>query len=762
MFFYLLTFFLLKPEYERFLNYEAYYLILKEEKEVFLKLEEDYQRDLFIEEFWKRRDNFPETYENEFKDGFLQRLEEGTQEFGFYDPRTRFYAIFGPPKEIISIKCESFVPSYVWKYSRIEAISSSAIILFYQPLGIGNFKLFEGFDEEEIFSQDQRKEICFEKIYISQAIQWTKNALLEGKLQKLLSPPPVDLEDVKDILKRSIIIPKGLENLKTTFSLNFKEGYGGKTTVLGTLLFMEESLEGVEIKGEILKDKKLYDSFKINYYFSNQLPPFPATFQINLFPGNYEIKIFSQTLDGKRGFSVFQKLEVPSIKPLISEKILEKKFKLRIPFLQEPQVGLTQFQVDAPENIKKVQFFLNEKLVAQKNSPPFFIELDLGKTPLPQIVEAVGFDEENKEIDRDLLFLNQGIDVFKVKIINPRGNILIYKEVPFKLEILKPKTKNIKKVELYEGNDLIAEFFSPPFEGKVSIPYKPQPIIRALAYLEDERKAEDIVILNSSGFEEVLKINNVILNISVFNEFNKPVLNLKKDSFEIFEDNIKQDIEEFKEARDLPIKFCLLIDTSASMEKYLVSVKKALSTFVENFMKEKDEGFAISFSSVPNYLSYPTNDKELLKKSFENLKSEGNTNLYDALIFALYQFHSFQGRKAIILLTDGKDTGSSNSFEDLLNYIKIAQIPIYPIALNIKFSDLKVRNDLSKIAENSGGSFYFINEEELNFTYERIAEELRSQYIISYVSKQTGSEFRKIKVKVKGGFEAKTISGYYP
>lgn len=762
MLLFIILFSTLSPEYERFLNFEAYYLILPEEKEVFLKLEEDYQRDIFIDEFWKRRDPFPDTYENEFKEAFLKRLEEATESFGFNDPRTRIYAIFGVPEEIIQIKCENYVPSFIWKYKRIEAISSGAILLFYQPFGIGNFKLYEGFSEEEIISSERKEEICFEKIYLNQAISWTKNALLDGKFQIILNPPKVELEDVKDILKRSIIVPEGLEKLKATFSYNFKEGYGGKTNFIGTLLFQEENIFGIEIKGEVLKNKKLYDYFNIKYFFNEISPPFPASFNLNLFPGKYEIIIFAKEINGKKGLKFLEKIEVPSIEEKAFKKKFEEKFKLKVPFLEVPQKGLTYLEVEAPKKVKKVKFYLDDKFVAQKNNYPYNIEINLGPVPLPHIIEAIGLDEEGNEIERDALFLNQGFEAFQVKIINPKGNIYLYKNVFFKAEVIKPERKKIEKLEVYEGDNLLVEFLSEPFEGLISIPYKEQPIIRAVAYLEDGRKTEDAVVLNSSSFGERLKINNVNLYTTVLTSSGKPVSGLKKDDFEIYEDNIKQDILEFKEAKDIPLNICFLVDTSRSMDQYLENIKKAIDLFVLNYLNKEDKYSLISFNSNQNLLVPLTKDKNKLKERIDSLSAEGYTNLYDAVVFSLYQFQNKKERNVIFLLTDGKDTGSSFSFDDVIDYLKHSQVLVYPIAINIKFTDLKVKDIFSQISNVSGGTFFPISYDEIDYVYKRISEELRTQYFLSYVSSQTKENFRKIEVKVKDGFIAKTIAGYFP
>ncbi|MEJ5167078.1 MAG: VWA domain-containing protein, partial [Thermoanaerobaculia bacterium] len=597
---------------------------------------------------------------------------------------------------------------------------------------------------------------------LDQAISWTKAALLDGKLQVLLSPPKVELEDVKDILKRSIIVPKGLEPLKATFSYVYQAGERGKTLLIGTILLQDREIKSLEVKGEILKNRKLYESFNLRYYFEELNPPYPASFQISLFPGTYEIKILAQESSGKKGFNLFEKIEVPSMDAVNLKESRENIFEITIPFQETPQKGITQFQVNVPPRVKSVKFFLDNIFVAQKNKYPFSIEIDLGNLPLPHTIEAIGYDSEEKEVGRDVIFINQGIDSFKIKILSPRGNLIYYKNVFFKAEILKPEGKKVEKVELWEGENLVMEYLTPPYEGIISIPYKPQPLLRAVAYLEDGRKTEDTVLLNSSLFEEKLKVNFVNLYVSATTSSGKPVKGLKKEDFEIFEDNIKQEIVDFKEAGNLPLNLSILLDTSASMEPYFENIKKAILFFSENYLKEGDKISIISFNSTQKVLLPLTSERKNISPYLENLKAEGTTNLYDAIVFSLYQFQNRRERNALLLLTDGKDTGSSFKFEDCLDYIKHSQVIVYPLAINIKFTDLKIRKVLSDIAEVSGGTFFPITSEEIDYTYKRISEELRAQYLISYISSQTGEGFRKVQVKIKENLIAKTISGYFP
>jgi VWFA-related protein len=150
----------------------------------------------------------------------------------------------------------------------------------------------------------------------------------------------------------------------------------------------------------------------------------------------------------------------------------------------------------------------------------------------------------------------------------------------------------------------------------------------------------------------------------------------------------------------------------------------------------------------------------------DNLVAEGGTALYDSLIQALFYFNGLRGKRALILLTDGEDSGSSYGFEEVLEYARRTGVAIYGIGLSIDQRDIDSRSKLNRLCAETGGDCTYIdNATELDRVYERIENELRSQYLLAYQSSAAGAseEFLEIQVEVRGpGLKARTISGYYP
>ena len=113
-----------------------------------------------------------------------------------------------------------------------------------------------------------------------------------------------------------------------------------------------------------------------------------------------------------------------------------------------------------------------------------------------------------------------------------------------------------------------------------------------------------------------------------------------------------------------------MIDTSASMLESLPEAQQAALKFLDYTIGEKDRAFVVSFDNEPYLLSKLTGRKDKLVRALSGLRAEGSTALYDAIIYGLYQFTGVKGKKALVILTDGKDTASKFDYDTLVEYVK--------------------------------------------------------------------------------------------
>ena len=230
----------------------------------------------------------------------------------------------------------------------------------------------------------------------------------------------------------------------------------------------------------------------------------------------------------------------------------------------------------------------------------------------------------------------------------------------------------------------------------------------------------------------------------------------------------EQQIRRFERVADVPIYAGVLLDTSASMsegDRLHQAVQGAMG-FFDKVITPKDRAAVITFADQPSLAVRFTNQQELLAGGLAGVTAAGNTALYDSLIYALYYFGGVKGKKAIILLSDGKDEGSRYNFADVLEYARRSGVAIYTVGIGLSSQNADIRLKLSRLADETGGRFFFIEKaKELDGIYDTIQKELRSQYLLAYQSSQEGGtdKFRAIEVKMaKPGMEAKTVRGYYP
>ena len=201
------------------------------------------------------------------------------------------------------------------------------------------------------------------------------------------------------------------------------------------------------------------------------------------------------------------------------------------------------------------------------------------------------------------------------------------------------------------------------------------------------------------------------------------------------------------------------------MLRALPDVRRAVHRFLGEVLTPRDRAALITFNDAPTLAVRFTSDTEILAGGMTGLEAEGETALYDSIIFALHYLSGGSGKRAIVVLTDGEDSASTYSFEDAIEFARHTGVAIYAIGMGFS-SDPQSRSSLRQLAGETGGESFFIEGVgQLERVYGEIQQELRSQYLIAYQSSQIGKgrEFRRVEVKVeRKGIEAKTIRGYFP
>jgi Ca-activated chloride channel family protein len=270
-------------------------------------------------------------------------------------------------------------------------------------------------------------------------------------------------------------------------------------------------------------------------------------------------------------------------------------------------------------------------------------------------------------------------------------------------------------------------------------------------------------------------VDVVSLNITVTDPSNHYVTDLTDHDFEVFEDGVKQDLILFNRS-NLPVALILLMDTSSSMEDRLSLAQDAAIGFVRK-LRPADLGEVISFDSRFETLQKFTNNTASLEAAIRKTVAGGSTSLYNAVYVSLKDLKKIPTRseedvrrQAIVLLTDGEDTSSLITFDDVMDLARRSETAIYPIGL---MADEPAQSKgfreatfaLRQMASDTGGrSFFPTDAKSLGGIYGQIYDELSSQYTIGYTSKNTRRDgaWRRLVVRVgRPNVTARTKQGYF-
>jgi Ca-activated chloride channel family protein len=272
------------------------------------------------------------------------------------------------------------------------------------------------------------------------------------------------------------------------------------------------------------------------------------------------------------------------------------------------------------------------------------------------------------------------------------------------------------------------------------------------------------------------RVEVIRLSLSVTDGHNRLITGLTEDEFAIFEDGIKQDLAYFTQD-PLPLSVALLVDCSASMEPKLPVAQEAASRFIRT-LREGDLGQVVQFNERPTVLQDFTGDHDALERAIRSTHAMGPTALYMSLYVSLKQLRS-QGtperprRRAIVVLTDGEDTASIIDDDQVLELARQADVGVYAIGLRTERAQDRERQAygqatyfLTTLTRDTGGQVFFTNAlSELDAVYERIADELRSQYTVGYVSRndRRDGRWRRIVVRTpsREDLQVRHKLGYY-
>jgi VWFA-related protein len=271
----------------------------------------------------------------------------------------------------------------------------------------------------------------------------------------------------------------------------------------------------------------------------------------------------------------------------------------------------------------------------------------------------------------------------------------------------------------------------------------------------------------------------VALNVTVQDRGARFVRGLQPEDFVVYEDGVKQDVQ-FFESTHVPVDLIVLIDTSTSMRDKLDVVHEAASGFLKT-LRPEDRAAVVSFANSVTVLQPLTSDQNRLQSAIAGTRAGGNTCLNNAVYIALKEFGQAARqdgdvrRQAIVLLSDGADTASVVSFDDVQGLARRMGVSVYTVSLqsaeDAQRQAISARRGvedadytMKTLAKETGAQAFFPTPAGLRGVYASIASELASQYSIGYVpaNGQADGKFRHVNVQVvtRPDLQSRTRLGY--
>lgn len=332
----------------------------------------------------------------------------------------------------------------------------------------------------------------------------------------------------------------------------------------------------------------------------------------------------------------------------------------------------------------------------------------------------------------------------------------------------------MRKFTLAVFTVLLAFNFSPAQSGRIKTYSESSPQTNKTQAETEISKKQD------AGDDDVIRIETdlVVVPVQISKGNGKPVSDIKKEEFKIFENGVEQEIAYFS-SDDQPITVALVLDMSYSSVFKLSEIQSAALAFI-NQLRENDKVLVVSFDEKVNVLCEATNNRKALRLAIEGARIASGTSLYSALDLVLNEkFGKISGRKAVVLFSDGVDTSSRKTTPaDILNGLGASEVLIYPIQYDTyddvqksrkensqvfiddnnrpyivqtpkikgeREEDYKNANEfLKEISGQTGGRIYGVSSTtNLNRAFANIADELRKIYSLGYYPSTT----RKIGVR---------------
>jgi Ca-activated chloride channel family protein len=266
-----------------------------------------------------------------------------------------------------------------------------------------------------------------------------------------------------------------------------------------------------------------------------------------------------------------------------------------------------------------------------------------------------------------------------------------------------------------------------------------------------------------------VNVNLVNVLVSALDEHNRPAPDLPVEAFQVFEEGVQQKIDIFESETKQPLDLALLIDASLSAHKEMPFEREAASHFIKQILRPDDRMSVFYFDENVTQLAGFSDNVATLQDAVRRIPDGGGTSIYDAILLGsrAMEKRPNERRRVLVLLTDAGETTSRSDFDSARKAALRAEVLLYTIVIrpvkNENGRNTAGEHALQTITETTGGAMFFPDSaQELAVIFDRIDQELRTQYRLAYYPNPRGpaNTYRTIDVKVLPGYSSRHRTTY--
>jgi Ca-activated chloride channel homolog len=349
-----------------------------------------------------------------------------------------------------------------------------------------------------------------------------------------------------------------------------------------------------------------------------------------------------------------------------------------------------------------------------------------------------------------------------LEIVSPRADQVVSGPVTFKVDVEPQLAERVLDVRFSIDGDPACRAVAPELECRFDAGPSAAPRqIRAVARLRGGGRL--VASLRSAGVDMTLSTSVELVQVTatVTDRKGRLVRDLQPEDFRVFEDGARQEISEFVPA-NAPREIVVAVDMSGSMAQAMPKLRDAVQGFLAS-LRGDDHVTLVAFNDALFTLARRETDAAARARAVARLAAWGGTALYDAILKGLDLLDKRRGRKALVVFTDGDDTASRATLDDVQRRAERSDAPVYAIGQGRGAEDASLRSLLGRITRMSGGrAFATSDPDELREVFATISLELSSQYLLAYASDnpRLDGSWREIRVEAGPGRSVRARQGY--